>query len=188
MYNYALNRFHRMVGSRYRYVFPKLLVTKINEFCIFWAVNVHGAYQLIVFALFSGAGIRGWWRRFLWCFVIWMEGMGRCLVSRMWSLVLGTLASIQSCSSTWIYKQCSTSAREKNDHGLGKKSSNRTWRFFLGTPIHIAIFWSYKSETNIISRNLYYWFLSPNIFFTSIENTSGNRPRLGILWGFSNIH
>ncbi len=44
----------------------------------------------------------------------------------------------------------------------------------------------------MIPRNLY-WFLSSKKLFVhlycvkEIDNTSGNRPKLGILWGFSNI-
>ncbi len=53
--------------------------------------------------VFKGGDMRAmavWWAadfghksvesRFLRCFIVWMEGMGHCLVSRMWSLVLGT--------------------------------------------------------------------------------------------------
>ncbi len=46
------------------------------------------------------------------------------------------------------------------------------------------------SETNMISRYLY-WFLSSKKFLLHLhrqKNTSGNRPKLGILWGFSNIY
>ncbi len=78
--------------------------------------------------------IKGIESRFLWNFVMWMKGMGRCLVLWMWSLVLGTLASIQSCSSSQIYSQCSTSAGKKNDHGVGTKSSNKTLSFFFRDP------------------------------------------------------
>ncbi len=48
-------------GLRRMWYFIPISVQR-NEFCIFWAVNVHGAYQLIAFALFSKAGIWGRWR------------------------------------------------------------------------------------------------------------------------------
>ncbi len=106
--------------------------------------------------------------RFLWYLVMWMEEMGCCLVLWTWSLVLGTLASAQSCSSSQIYNQYSTTAEEKND-GLGTKSSNRTLCFFSGTPIHVGIILTLLIWDQYHSKKLVLVSLSKNtFFFTSI--------------------
>ncbi len=102
--------------------------------------------------------------RFLWNFVMWMEGMGRCLLLWMWSLVLGTLASTQWCNSSQIYNQYFTSAGEKNDHNRGTKSSNRTLCFFLGTPIHVGIILTKLIWDQYHSKKLVLVSLSKNTF------------------------
>ncbi len=134
---------------------------------------------MIPLAFFSGAGdmrvmvvlwakasdIKSVKSRFLWNFVIWMKGMGRCLVLWMWSLVLRILASTQSCSSSQIYKQYSTSTGEKNDHGCGTTSSNRTLYFFLGTPIHFGVILTILIWDQYHSKKLVLVSLSKNTFF-----------------------
>ncbi len=113
----------------------------------------------------TASDIRSVESRFSWNFVMWMEGIGRCLILRMWSLVLGTLTSKQSCSSNQIYNRYSTSAGEKNDHGLGTKSSNRTLCFFLGTPIHVKIILTILIGEQYHSKKLVLVSLSKNTFF-----------------------
>ncbi len=82
--------------------------------------------------------------------------------------VLGTLASTQSCSSSQIYSQCSTSAEEKNDHGLATKSSNKTLSFFLGTLIHVGIILTILIWNQYHSKKLILVSVSKNTFFTFI--------------------
>ncbi len=107
--------------------------------------------------------------RFLWNFAMGMEGMGLCLVLWIWSLVLGTLASTQSCRSSQIYNQYSTSAGEKSDHGLRTKSSNRSLCFFLETPIHVGIILTLLIWDQYHSKKLLLVSLSKNTFFTSTK-------------------
>ncbi len=95
--------------------------------------------------------------------------MGRCFVSRLWSLVLGTLASTEAYGSSQINNQCSTSAREKNDHSLGTKPSNRTLCFFLGIPIYVEILLIILIGDQYDPKKLVLVFLFKKFFYIYIE-------------------
>ncbi len=110
-----------------------------------------------------------------------MGGGGHCLVSQIQSLVLGTLASTWPCSSNQMYNQCATSTREKNDHGLETKSSNRTLGFFLSTPIHVGVLltilliWDqYHSKKHGFPHQRYIFYIC--IELSKRKSTSGNGP------------
>ncbi len=69
---------------------------------------------------------------------------------------------------------------------LGTKSNDRTLCFFLGIPIHVEILYDSKKLVwvSLFKKNFFYIYIELRRW----ENTSGNRLKLGILWGFSNMH
>ncbi len=156
--------------------------------------------------VFKGGNTRAmamWWAttsdiksvevRFLWRSVIWMEKMGRCLISQMWSLVLRTLASTEhtaaakyAISISQALEKKMTTAMEQNpviELSASFRDSNTCWDPF--DYINRRPIWF---QETCIGFSLQKKFFYIYIELRRWENISGNRPKLGILWGFSNIY
>ncbi len=96
-------------------------------------------------------------------------------------LVLINLASTEAYSSSQIYSQCCTRTGEKNDCSFGTEFSNRTSYFFFTDPKHVEILLTTLIGDQYDSKKPVLVSLFKKIVL------HGNRPKLGILWSFSNI-